>query len=122
MSKRQANDIKCEQINHTVAEEDCTWFTVFVSPGYDPESYLLTRGEFAEHNADPDLFVAKHFGFATVDEYRERNETRGFALCSERTRSGKLCRNSIRMTSRPEEWREHHRSAPCWSHAAKVRS
>jgi hypothetical protein len=114
-----------EPLNKPVSDSDCTWLVYLKVPSsgrHEPYYLFLNRDEASEYNADPDLFAAKQFGFASADEYREWVEVGGAALCSERTRSGKLCRNSIEMTRRPKEWRERHRSAPCWSHAAKVRS
>jgi hypothetical protein len=79
----------------------------------------LDEEELARYNADPDQFTAAHFGFSTVDEYREWVACNNAALCSERTKSGKLCGNSIGMTYRPENWRARHRSGPCFLHAKK---
>jgi len=48
---------------------------------------------------------------------------RGRALCSERTKSGRLCRILIeRCDLNPAKWRERHRSAPCFLHREEVRS
>jgi hypothetical protein len=83
------------------------------------ENTILTDDEISCYNADPDQFAAEHFGFSTVDEYREWVACNNAALCSERAKSGKLCSNSIGMTYRPEDWRTRHRSAPCFLHAKK---
>jgi hypothetical protein len=80
------------------------------------ENVYLSEQEAECYRADPDLFAARHFGFASIDEYREWVAASNSALCSERTRNGKLCGNSIGMTFRPEEWRAQHRSHPCWVH------
>jgi hypothetical protein len=86
------------------------------------QNVYLDADDVAEYNADPDLFVAKHFGFTTVEGYREWVETNNAALCSKHSKTGKPCRNSIGMTYAPEDWRQRHRSGPCFVHAKEVRS
>jgi MT-A70 len=74
----------------------------------------LSHDEAVQYNADPDLFAAKYLGFNSVDEYREWIKLSGMALCSERTRSGRLCRLNVSGGSlSPAEWLERHRSEPC---------
>jgi hypothetical protein len=108
-------------LNDPVTEPEYIWSAHVACGGCSGRTLYLDPDDVDQYNADPDLFVAKHFGFETVDEYREWVEARGSALCSERTAAGKLCRNSIGMTYRPEVWRERHRSAPCSVHGG-VRS
>jgi hypothetical protein len=106
-------------INHIVP--DPVWIVDFEGPcGTADGMHFLNRQEAVEYNADPDLFAAKHLGFATADEYREWVETQGYALCSERTKSGRLCRNLIGGGQLdPAEWRARHRSAPCFNHGGQ---
>ena len=81
------------------------------------ETVYLEEEDVARYKADPDLFAAQHYGFATVDEYREWVAADNAALCSERTKSGKLCGKSIGKCHGLDEWRSRHRSAPCSVHA-----
>lgn len=80
----------------------------------------LTSDEVHEYNSDPDLYVARHLGFATAEQYREWVKTEGTALCSERTKSGRLCHNSIAGGHGTQRnavtWLQLHRSAPCHVH------
>jgi hypothetical protein len=82
------------------------------------ETTCIDRAELEQYNADPDGYAARHFGFANADDYREWIECHGAALCGERTKAGKLCRQLIsRIQLSPAEWREQHRSQPCTAHA-----
>lgn len=76
------------------------------------------KDEVATYNADPDGFAAKHFGFDDVDDYREWVACSGVPLCSERTKAGKVCANSIGQALHysPREWLAFHRSEPCHKH------
>lgn len=82
------------------------------------ETIYVGQDEIDRYNADPDLFAAKYYGFATSDEYREWIETDGTARCSERTRAGKLCSNPNGGGSQldAKEWRARHRSRACSTH------
>lgn len=90
-------------------------------PTVDDCTVFLSRAEIKQYNRDPDRYAATHFGFDSVDEYREWVETMGAALCSERTRTGALCRNSLFFCETPADWRWNHRSMPCRVHAKKER-
>jgi len=109
-------------INAPVTEPEQIWSVYLVTrrDGCGQNVYL-GDDEIARYNADPDGFAANHFGFENVEDYREWVETSNAALCSERTKNGKLCGNSIGMTYKPEVWRERHRSGPCFLHAKEVR-
>ena len=103
-------------VNEPVYQADATW-VVGITTVCGGETLYLDEAEVAQYNADPDLFAAKHFGFKTADEYREWIATDGGARCSERTKSGELCRVFIsRIQLDPSEWKKRHRSAPCTIH------
>jgi hypothetical protein len=103
-------------LNEPVDLADAMWTVQFRGPyGAADGTHCLDRNEVEQYNADPDGFAAKELGFASADEYREWVEARGYALCSERTKSGKLCRNPVLMKP-GESWSECHRSRPCASH------
>jgi hypothetical protein len=110
-------------LSHVECPSEQIWSTYVVThKDGRGENVYLDADDVAEYNADPDLFVAKHFGFTTIEHYREWVETSQAALCSEHTKTGTLCRNSIGMTYRPEVWRPRHRSGPCFAHAKEVGS
>jgi hypothetical protein len=90
----------------------------------DPQvNPYLTEEEAAEYNADPDAYAAKYLGFSSVDQYREYIESEFIPMCSERTRSGRLCRCNVAGVSglNPAQWREHHRPEPCPRHGGPTR-
>jgi hypothetical protein len=108
------------QLNPLITAD--SWIEVPVAHRSSTGNFYVRVGDIDRYNADPDLFVACYFGFKTVDEYREWVALWGAALCSERTRSGRLCRNAVTgYTESAEEWRARHRAAPCAVHS-KVRS
>jgi hypothetical protein len=83
---------------------------------------LTPPPEITEYNADPDLWIAQHLGFSTTEQYFEWLETEGAPLCSERTKSGHLCRNQTgHVKCYPSEWRAKHRNFPCRIHRQKLK-
>ena len=108
-------------INKPVDPAVAAVYVVYIrcAPGYVGNRLFLDPVEFDEYNRDPDLFAARHFGFATADEYREWVHCHGNPHCSEPTKSksGRLCRNPVGGFLKPCEWREQHRSRPCPIHA-----
>ena len=80
----------------------------------------VPQAEINQYNANPDAYAARYFGL-TIDQYYEWVESHATALCSERTRSGRLCRNRIGagvlLTS--SAWLQQHRSAPCFIHGGR---
>jgi hypothetical protein len=109
---------KCASLNEPVSINDCLWEVGLHRPMPWPGvTFFLNRAEVERYNADPDRFAADHFGFALVADYREWVETDGRPLCSERTRSGALCRNGVTGGGAdPDIWRRRHRSEPCAVH------
>jgi hypothetical protein len=113
-----------DQINQPVDPADCTYLICLEHP-CGGETLDIDRAELDQYNRDPDGYAAAHFRFATADEYREWIACHGAALCSARTKSGRLCRALIsRIQLTPDEWKRLHRSRSCTAHAkmAEVRS
>jgi hypothetical protein len=109
------------RINRSIIDVDGSVWLVGPGGGQGGgENTWLDDNEVAEYNGDPDLFAAKYYGFATVDEYCEWLDAGGAPLCSELTKTGRLCRNSTGMAYRSEDWRQRHRAAPCFLHATAV--
>jgi hypothetical protein len=108
-------------INHPVDPAVAAFYVVAIrrAPDYGGKRLFLDPVEFDEYNRDPDLFAARHFGFATADEYREWVHCHGYPHCSEPTKSGQLCRNPVGGFLKPCEWREQHRSRPCFLHTRR---
>lgn len=81
-------------------------------------SVVVDRAEAVEYSRDPDAYAARHLGFANSEQYREWVATDGTALCSERTRAGRMCRNSVGGHGQldPAEWIVLHRSRACRMH------
>jgi hypothetical protein len=102
------------QLNSRITAD--SWIEVPVAPRSSTGPFYVRVGDI---DTDPDLFVASYFGFETVDEYREWVELWGAALCSERTRSGRLRRNTTGYTEDIDEWRARHRATPCRIHAGR---
>jgi hypothetical protein len=105
-------------INKPIDPADAT-YVVDVQDAYYGfgKELCLDRDELDQYNRDPDLFTARHFGFATADQYREWIVLQGAALCSERTKSGRMCRTRLRDKLKASDWRKQHRSRPCHVHA-----
>ena len=103
-------------LNDPIDPADYFYALCFRTP-WGGETTFVGQDEMNQYNADPDAFAAKYFGL-TVDQYREWIETQATALCSERTRAGRLCRNPIGagVLLTPKDWLQHHRSAPCFIH------
>jgi hypothetical protein len=106
----------------------CEWYGNFYAPA-GGATIGLDEDQVAAYNANPDRFVAEYMGFSTVAEYYEWVETDGTPLCSERTKSGTLCRNP-NGTGRSQlgaggdqtgaaRWRERHRTYPCSIHGGR---
>jgi hypothetical protein len=83
------------------------------------ESIYLNKEEAEQYNADPDDYAARHFGISKR-EYREWIECGGTALCSQRTRAGKLCKNSVGGELQPDKWKRLHRTAVCHCHGGST--
>ena len=104
-------------INKPIDPNDCAYLVCLEHP-CGGETLEIGRRELDTYNADPDRYAAKHFGFATADEYREWIETNGTPLCSERTKSGHPCRQMVsRGQLDPAEWKQLHRNVACWMHS-----
>ena len=85
-----------------------------------PGSVYLGEDDLARYVADPDLFAAKYLGI-TVELYYEWLECEGVALCGERTKSGRPCRNVVKCCDNAMEWQEWHRSVACVAHGGESR-
>ena len=107
-------------INQRHSPDDCIYH-VGIASAYGGGNLYLNRKELDEYNRDPDGYAAAYFGFETSAEYREWIRCDGAALCSERTKSGQLCRTSIGRCYDPREWLEKHRSRPCSIHEERCR-
>jgi hypothetical protein len=104
-------------INKPIDPADCIYIICLAHP-CGGESLDVGRAELDRYNADPDGYAAEHFGFDTAEQYREWIRCKGTALCSERTKAGRLCRVSIsKIQQDPAIWKEQHRSRACAIHA-----
>ena len=80
------------------------------------KTLLVTEEDAALYREDPELFAANYFGLSKK-EYREWIKSDGSALCGARSRSGRMCGNSIggwKLTV--EEWKSLHRKGCCNRH------
>jgi hypothetical protein len=85
-------------------------------PGGANDIYL-DEEQLELYNKDPDAYAGAHVGLSKV-EYIEWVEIDGAALCSNRTKTGDLCRNATgRIQQRPADWKATHRKAQCSSHS-----
>jgi hypothetical protein len=104
-------------INKPIDPAEADYTICLTRPG-GGETLLVGRAELDQYNLDPDGYAAEHFGFATIDEYREWAALDGTPLCSEQTKSGELCRNSISRSQREAaDWKALHRTQPCTVHS-----
>lgn len=96
---------------------EAVWIVCLAHP-CGGETIYLDEHEAAVFNADPDAYAAWHFGFSSVADYRTWIVSKGTALCSEHTRSGRPCQNpNARSQLEVGEWRQRHRTQPCAIHA-----
>jgi hypothetical protein len=117
---RQNSQDPHQQLNEPITEPELIWQVYFITNRYGlGHNVFLADDEVPQYNANPDLFVAKYLGFATVDEYYEYVDACGAPQCSNHTKVGRPCRNSIGCSTNPAEWRERHRSAPCFVHGGR---
>jgi hypothetical protein len=98
-----------------------TFYSVFLRGAEcGGQPLYLGETEAAAYEANPDLFAAKHFGFATVETYREWASLEGLPRCSEHTAQGKQCNAIGGPRTRSEaEWVARHRNAPCKRHGGE---
>jgi hypothetical protein len=88
-------------------KEDAVWDLGFM---------FLDREQMLIYNEDPDLYMAKTFGFDTTKDYFEFEDNYGVALCGGMTKRGKPCEAVIACTADHAEWRCLHRKALCNQH------
>jgi hypothetical protein len=100
-------------------EAEATW-EVCLAHAWGGTTVFFNRAE--SKNITPIPICLPPSTMATVEQYREWIEVRGTALCSERTKRGRLCSLPIAsggiMTS-PDEWLAKHRSEPCKIHGGR---
>jgi hypothetical protein len=83
-------------------------------------SLHIDESQIPEYNANPDAFVAKHFGM-TVQEYREWVQLDGMPLCGTITKKGSFCRNPVgRIQMKAKEWLAKHRICYCTVHQRRL--
>jgi hypothetical protein len=88
-------------------EEDAVW-----ELGYR----FLDREEMLIYNEDPDLFMAREYGFDTARGLAEYYDSGGAALCGGTTKKGKPCQALIKCCSDPADFRRVHRQGRCYAH------
>ncbi|MCQ4191017.1 hypothetical protein [Methylocystis suflitae] len=115
MQKEKQVNMPCDPV------EDAVYFADAYDPTRQGYALTLSRAELEPYNADPDAFVAAHFGL-TKDEYREWVRCDGRALCSERTTSGALCNVDIGPAPHDAlEWKRRHRASACSIHRRRLK-
>jgi hypothetical protein len=107
-------------INQPIQDAEATYVVCVRRPA-GAMTLFLSADELAEYNTDPDLFAAKEFNLGK-SEYIEWVRLDGTALCGERTKSGRQCRNSVGGGSQLDagEWKEKHRQIACSTHEYHV--
>jgi hypothetical protein len=96
------------------------WYCCLSTPNGGETVGLRDASSVETYNSNPDAFAASHFGLS-ISEYREWIESKGGALCSERTQKGRACRNTCGAGYQLDSvmWRKLHRNFPCVIHGGE---
>jgi hypothetical protein len=85
--------------------------------GRKGDEVRISEADLVEYRRDPDLFAARHFGFATVEDYVSWVTLDGCPRCAGTTKDGKPCQQKIVTRSLgATRFRELHRSRFCSIH------
>lgn len=103
------------------AEAICLIYVGCVGFISNPGDLYLDRQGVERYNLDPDEYMRKHIGFASVQEMHEYHAVAGEALCGAKTKRGTLCKNIVHgyMDAWPKPlslWRSLHRIGACLVH------
>jgi hypothetical protein len=109
------------QINRPKVYVETIYAVELISPMYCGGNEYLEEEQVAEYEANPDLFAARHYGFANAEYYREWVQFDGCPRCSETNKRGFQCNGFIGKgrARNAAEWFARHRNSPCRFHGGE---
>jgi hypothetical protein len=84
------------------------------------ETIGLSKLQAAIFDCDPDDYAARHFGFASAQQYADWIRTDGRARCAATTKAGKPCGAVRGLQLEADQWRKFDRAYFCVSHGGEA--